>query len=89
MNKIFYVQKESSYFHGIFGIFDSAEEAIERADKLAAMDRDDHHSWCVREFKEIDLSKEKFERQLKLDDPIDYCWSEKKDPIMYISGKNK
>ena len=43
------VIKEAIYMHGISGIFDNEEDAIDMMHYCANLDTDNHHDWTVYE----------------------------------------
>jgi len=50
---IYIVEKDAKYLHGVFWIGSDLEEAKRQADKYAENDKDGHHDWYVRIFKEV------------------------------------
>lgn len=48
--KVYAVFQEAVYRHGCFGIFDSADMAVDVARALADADIDDHHTYEVVQF---------------------------------------
>ena len=55
--KTYIVQKQATYFHGVFWIGEDLEKAKAAADNLAAYDSDDHHEWHVKEFKNVPVNE--------------------------------
>ena len=51
------VVKEAVYLHEVYGPFETVETAIVCADRVAAADRDAHHTYVVCTLSEIGLDK--------------------------------
>ena len=46
---MYYLYKEGVYGHGVFWIGEDLQEGKAEADKAATLDKDDYHSWEVRQ----------------------------------------
>ena len=47
--KIYFIQKEGTYLHGVHGIFTDKNIAIDKCKYLAKKDVDEYHEWTVIE----------------------------------------
>lgn len=48
--KVFFVQKEGVYFHGVYWIGASEEVGNEKLRSFAVADRDSYHEWALYEY---------------------------------------
>ena len=71
---MYYLYKEGVYGHGVFWIGEELQEGKAKADKAATLDKDDYHSWELR--------------QLGGEEDKDY-WDDSVDDVVYTGVRTE